>query len=889
MLKYFVMVCVAVLCVGLGGAHGVEAGNLLIIPEAPSGIEEMEILFEHSTIYEQSRGITYERSRMMTGRGMLDVHVLRVDLGDPYIYLAPVTSSQNLGRRETPTSLLSNAGAVGGINADFFGLAGRYSTHFGVMANDGQFLGGGTYANANYNRLGTFLLDEHNNPFFRYIRTSLRFYNNGAQNVYINAYNNIGHTLNWPVVVSRGAMEDTAHVDSRFPNLVKIVVAQDRIVQVTQPGQTVQVPEHGYVVILPERMAYRARYFRVGDTARFVMENNVMIDYATINTAISGGGLILQHGRIVNDRGMVPGGRHPRSAIGASRCGRYLILMVADGRSHSIGATHEDMAYLMLRAGAHNAMHFDGGGSSTLVTSSPTGGLHVANTLSEGSQRSVINALGVFGGAPVGDLYAIHLAYPVSRAMVGMPVHPHVFGTDALGNMIALDQGDVTITLEDPASGLWEDGAFTPDGPGRHVLEASYGAFDTTAEIYAYVLAEIVPLTANISVFERDTAPLRFTGIATCGTSVPVPTVGSLSVTPAYLGHFENGAFVAARGGVGFVTATIGNVQAHIPVSVGGFPVPVDMFSGTISPLAAPVGNEARVGTATIGGRQSVTMTYAFEESTTTQAAYVVFYPPLEISVLPGLLEDQQPVGLRLQAHGDGSGHWLRGRIQDGLGETHLINFTHNADFFGWEMVTATLPNVPGPFTLDQIYMVALNAPEATNHTVAFYGLEAIFAPTATVELPQSSTFVDPFRAVGTPTGRQYQFAIPREAQYAVRRQSDFTVVTMAARGGGIFSADREQWGRFMEDIQRHDTPYVLVLMDADPTAFRHGMEFELFHYGMAELQRQGRTVFVVSATPGAESLLMQDGVRYINMGAPDEYTQMAIRFWLNNNEVRWG
>ena len=41
--------------------------------------------------------------------------------------------------------------------------------------------------------------------------------------------------------------------------------------------------------------------------------------------------------------------------------------MVVDGRGDSIGATHEEMVWLMKEYGAYNAMHFDGGGSSTMV------------------------------------------------------------------------------------------------------------------------------------------------------------------------------------------------------------------------------------------------------------------------------------------------------------------------------------------------------------------------------------------------------------------------------------------------------------------------------------------------------------------------------------------
>ncbi len=61
--------------------------------------------------------------------------------------------------------------------------------------------------------------------------------------------------------------------------------------------------------------------------------------------------------------------RDPRTAIGINRNGRYLYLMVVDGRQpfYSDGATFAELAELMKKQGAYFAMALDGGGSSTMV------------------------------------------------------------------------------------------------------------------------------------------------------------------------------------------------------------------------------------------------------------------------------------------------------------------------------------------------------------------------------------------------------------------------------------------------------------------------------------------------------------------------------------------
>ena len=64
-----------------------------------------------------------------------------------------------------------------------------------------------------------------------------------------------------------------------------------------------------------------------------------------------------------------PGGLAPRTAFGISADGRYLYILVVDGRqeNYSLGADMLDLALLLKAAGAADAINMDGGGSSTLV------------------------------------------------------------------------------------------------------------------------------------------------------------------------------------------------------------------------------------------------------------------------------------------------------------------------------------------------------------------------------------------------------------------------------------------------------------------------------------------------------------------------------------------
>jgi hypothetical protein len=119
-----------------------------------------------------------------------------------------------------------------------------------------------------------------------------------------------------------------------------------------------------------------------------------------IFTALSGDRMIVEQGEIVpdlNDKVL-----HPRTAIGINRNGRYIYLMVVDGRQpfYSDGVTYAGLAELMKEQGAYYAMALDGGGSSTMVIEGENGKPVILNSPIDlyipGRERPVGNHFGVY-------------------------------------------------------------------------------------------------------------------------------------------------------------------------------------------------------------------------------------------------------------------------------------------------------------------------------------------------------------------------------------------------------------------------------------------------------------------------------------------------------------
>ena len=118
------------------------------------------------------------------------------------------------------------------------------------------------------------------------------------------------------------------------------------------------------------------------------------IDTQGAHNALAGNIALLVDG--ANKGGMGP--RHPRSAVGISKDGRYLLLMTTDGRQpgYSEGTTDAETAEWLRRLGAHDGLNLDGGGSTTLVAQGRDGKPVVLNRPSGKVERRVANHLGVY-------------------------------------------------------------------------------------------------------------------------------------------------------------------------------------------------------------------------------------------------------------------------------------------------------------------------------------------------------------------------------------------------------------------------------------------------------------------------------------------------------------
>ena len=152
------------------------------------------------------------------------------------------------------------------------------------------------------------------------------------------------------------------------------------------------------VMISPPHPEFDALVFYADGRAAIVSQKEI---HAAGNIVHAAGGFrrILEGGESV-PRVQNASARHPRSAAGISSDGRYLYLLVIDGRRPgSIGSTEAETALLLRALGATGGINLDGGGSSALALRYGGGTVRVLNTPVHGGipgrERAVAGCIGV--------------------------------------------------------------------------------------------------------------------------------------------------------------------------------------------------------------------------------------------------------------------------------------------------------------------------------------------------------------------------------------------------------------------------------------------------------------------------------------------------------------
>lgn len=295
---------------------------------------------------------------------------------DPARYrLVPTLAKGKIPGREAVSGIVARAGGVAGINASYFAPAGDI---LGVTQMNGQTVG------TTYYTRSAFGLRKDGTPVFGKISYDGTV-TMGGVSVSVAG-----------VDCERGAdslvIYNRAYGSSTGTNEYgrEYVVRGGRVTDIRQNDSP--IPADGVVISVHGTVADELAGVQVGDPVQIV--ENLGDGWQNMDFIIGCGPRLVANGRVyvTADEEDFPAdiriGRAPRSAVGITKDGRYLLAVVDGRQSHSVGLTLTDWAKLLVKFGAQDALNLDGGGSSDLVVNG-----EVQNSPSDGQERLVGDGL----------------------------------------------------------------------------------------------------------------------------------------------------------------------------------------------------------------------------------------------------------------------------------------------------------------------------------------------------------------------------------------------------------------------------------------------------------------------------------------------------------------
>ncbi|MFB7636477.1 phosphodiester glycosidase family protein [Streptomyces sp. NPDC056149] len=370
-----------------------------------------------STPLRLAPGVTYTEFRMPLPRGLVHGHLLTVDLSAPAVTV-DLLHPAAVAARTRVSELAGERDAVAAVNGDFFNIS--EAQHPGVEATGssvGPAVSSGRELKAavpNGQRFGPALPPgattedvlgvgyDHRARLDRLtlhgtIRTPHGSWPLRGLNQYALPEGGIGaYTAQWGQVSRERAVcgTDTDRAAGCDTDTAEVTIRNGRVTETAErPGAGVIEP--GSVVLLGrEAGARRLRTLHIGQRVRLTHRLAPRLP-GRLRCAV-GGFPVLRNGRPAG--GLDTAAVTMRTSAGTAHHGRTLLLMALDGEKgqHQTGLTVRELADLMARLGARDALDLDGGGSSTFVTRDQHDEEQVRNHPTDGRERRVANAVGVF-------------------------------------------------------------------------------------------------------------------------------------------------------------------------------------------------------------------------------------------------------------------------------------------------------------------------------------------------------------------------------------------------------------------------------------------------------------------------------------------------------------
>lgn len=729
---------------------------------------------------ELAPGLDHLKYERLSPAGWLQINVLRAKLSDSTVkagYLGPDV----VAARGTVTEFADKAGALAGVNGDFFDINNSYApVGVAISERDGLLKSGSPGRNTVVG------FDEQGlGQVARVLLTGT--VTTAAASMNVDGLN-LTHAPAGGISVYNSAWGEYSRTRILEPGEQGVEVLVDASGIVTSVSATPgsgPLPEGVQAIVArPGANATSLGALQVGDEVGISYGLNDAGERLRVAVGGQPDGEIplLADGTVTTDTSEYNVVRNPRTAVGFDEDGDTAFFVVVDGRQAvSIGMPLAELGQLMKDLGADDALNLDGGGSSQLNTRLPgQQGTTVQNLPSDGYERTDANGLGFF------------LAKPGSGSLQGFRISPVTTADDAnrvfpgLHRRLAADGHDETLSAvtarpqgwssSDPAVASVVDSLVTGKAPGTTTVNTTDHPGEGLAVL---VTGELERVTSSATVLNLESkgssSSMRLTGSDGQGYTAPIEPMDVRVDNPApdvfSVEAQEDGSFViSAKASEG--TATIGfevaGKRAEVAVAVPLELKVIDDFSDIGGWTAA--NDRAPGGSISItdgyDGSGGLRIAYDFTQSTSTRGQYAV--APGSGIEIPG-----RPQKLSVWIKGDGNGSLLRLQVLQSNKVRSWLDGSEGsvfANYTGWQRIDFRVPeSFEFPLTLERIRALETTAVKQYKGELVFSQIQA-FLPPEGVEAPTVEKIEDPLVVdSGATDTAPLRVAVMSDAQFVAR------------------------------------------------------------------------------------------------------------------------
>jgi hypothetical protein len=696
-------------------------------------------------------GVTYKDIRH-GGSTPQSVRVLEMNLADPYTKVE-VGVPDPLSKRATVTSQAkadTRAGhaVVGAVNAGFFHFDSSLPAYLLAVDNTIMNLGVISSGFDEYMSVPTaFGVAADGKPQIDQFAYQSTFSHSGGQ-LPISSINKARGTNEVILYTSQFSYESTR--TNSYGMEIVVTKASKLVDQGLQFGETVtgtvqavtpygagnsSIPKDGFVLsVQGGTLAASLKDLKPGDPIQLTVD--IDPKWKNAQYILASGPMLVKDGKVsmtIDSNSSRAKERNPRTAVAVSKDRSKVFFVTVDGRQsgYAKGMTLPEFAEYLVSLGADRALNLDGGGSTAIAVRKP-GNIYatLANSPSQTAERAVSTTLQAISTAPVGEAVTLNAELTAPSITAGGTTTVAIKSAlDRYNNVVNVDSSRVSLAVEGNLEGTFKGMTFTATKGGSGAIIVKYGqAVKKLPLTVNDTIKQIVIQPNSLPIGEGSTAQLTVKGVDGNGKAVSLnPSVLKWSVSGNAGTISPSGLFTAGNvKGKGTISAAFNSVSASLPVTTGSEPLTVS----TMDDLAQWSASAAR-GSASIAssgtiteGKGAVKLQYDFTQAAgNIAAAYVNAKQPLDVA--------GKPLSLGMWVYGDGKGHWLRGKVIDGNGKEHTINFTEEGglDWTGWKHVQAPIPaDAAPPLQLKQVYAAEAAVEKQGAGMLIFDDIQAVYS-----------------------------------------------------------------------------------------------------------------------------------------------------------------